>query len=46
MAITSHVAVSAANDAPTLTLDTITVQEGGSLTLDTTAITAADEDSR
>lgn len=42
--ISSHVAVTAANDAPTLTLNAITVAEGGSKTLSTGDIVAADVD--
>lgn len=45
VAITSHVAVTPVNDAPTLALSPITVLEGSSLTLGTAAINAADVDS-
>jgi hypothetical protein len=45
VAITSYVNVTPVNDPPTSALTPITVLEGGSLTLDTTAINAADVDS-
>jgi len=44
VAVTSHVQVSPVNDAPTLTLNPITVTEGGSMTLGTAQIVAADVD--
>ncbi|MDD3481998.1 DUF4347 domain-containing protein [Azovibrio restrictus] len=44
VALTSDVQVSAVNDAPTLTLNPITVTEGGSMTLSTAQIVAADVD--
>ncbi|WP_079437358.1 DUF4347 domain-containing protein [Zoogloea sp. LCSB751] len=44
LALTSHVAVVTVNNAPTLTLSPITVTEGGSKTLTTTDIAAADLD--
>lgn len=44
VALTSHVQVSPVNDAPTLSLNPITVTEGGSMTLGTAHIVAADVD--
>lgn len=42
--IVSHVAVTGANNAPTLATQAVTVSEGGSLTLTTTHVAAADID--
>jgi VCBS repeat-containing protein len=44
LAVTSHVSVAGENNAPTLTGTGFTVQEGGSLTLTTSHIAAADVD--